>query len=356
MTFRIVLIEDEDLESRRTSIQELNNWEVFAFRPPSNLDITQIIDAHADLFLVDYELDIRQDDDSIANYRGTTLAARIREDRSDVPIVLLTRSNLSLWISEQRTVEAGGTFDCILYKEEHLRDAPAATSTQLASLIHGYKVLRDSTDRSVSGLLALLNTDAIGRENALKALPPNDNWRAAEAARWMRSVLLNYPGVLYDQSHAATALGISTNSFNNDSVLELLERARYSGPFWQEKPLWWHHTLLDIANAFSITTDKTLGLRQGFITAVSKIVGSDLEPSKDTELATGLADTVCYLLNIPVRIEASLPYRPDARPPVMDEARISFKAIRETNDVDENHLDLADRILLEQIQRPPHEH
>ena len=101
MTFRVVLIEDEDRDSLRHTIQELGggDFEVVAFPPPSDLDLTQVLDADGDLYMVDYELDTRQPDDSIANYRGTTLTARLRELISEYPIILLTRSELPSWTS-----------------------------------------------------------------------------------------------------------------------------------------------------------------------------------------------------------------------------------------------------------------
>lgn len=76
-----------------------------------------------------------------------------------------------------------------------------------------------------------------------------------------------------------------------------------------------------------------------------------LEPSRDEETGTTPADTVCYVLGIPIRIENSLPYRPDDRPAIMDEARISFRAIRESNCFDERYLDPADRLLVGEIQK-----
>ena len=353
MTLQIVLIEDQDRESLAAKIRELGDGdlEVVALSPPSDLDLAEVLDANPDLFLIDYELDAQQPDDSIATYRGTTLAARIREERPEFPIVLLTRSQLYLWTSEQRTVKVGRTFDSILYKEEHLREAANATYDQLVSLARGYKVLRESEERTVSSLLDLLRTDDVGREKALEAQLPSDGWKAVEAAHRIRSVLLRYPGVVYDPAHAATALGISNNSFNQPQVLNLLERAKYRGPFDEEKPRWWRHTLFDIANELYTTTEEKLGLGEGFRSMASEKLGLELEPSSDAETGTVPADTVCYLLGIPIRIETSLPYRPDARPPVMDEARVSFKAIRETNLVDENHLDAVSRDLLEEIRQ-----
>ena len=353
MKFRVVLIEDEDRNSLGNVVRELGGggFEVVSFPPPSDLDLTEVLEACGDLYLVDYELDTRQGDQPIANYRGTTLTARLREVISDYPLVLLTRSYLPSWTSIHRVVTAGATFDSVLFKDTDLRSSRQASYERLLSLAHGYKDLREKTDRTVFGLLDSLKTDSVGQEQVLDALPPDDNWTAFEAAKWIRSVLLKYPGVLYDENHAATALGLSVDSFNRQEVLELLETAEYLGPFWQEGRRWWRHNLFDIAYQYDNGSGEPFALRRDFRISVGAVLGLELEPSTDGQNGIGPADTVCYVLGIPVRIESSLPYHPDTRPPIMDEARVSFKAIRETNKVEENLLDVANRSLMREMQK-----
>ena len=353
MIRRIALIEDKDGESLRLSVEQLGegNFQVSLFYPPSDLNLATAMDANADLFLVDYELDTAQEDKSIANYRGTTLAARLRELRPEHPIVLLTRSDLSLWATDHRTVEASSTFDDILYKDQELRTDRAAAKTKLLSLATDYKKLRESFDRSVPTLLGMLRTDEEGQEQSLLSNPPGNGWKAVEVAKWVRSTLIRYPGILYDPIHAATALGISMDSFNNPSVREVLEPAEYQGLFSASEERWWRHTLFQVANQFGETANTGLSLREGFRVAAKLKLGLEVKPAVDEQTGIGTADTVCYCLNIPIRIESSLPYHPDARPRVMDEARVSFKAIRETNDVDESHLDSVHRELMREIQQ-----
>ena len=225
MQIRIVLIDDSQADRDRLSdrISSLGNLEVIALPPPSDLDLSSILDAKADLFLIDYELDTRQPDDSIANYQGMTLAARLREEMQDYPIVLLTRPDLQAWSSAQRIARFGGSIDSIHYKE-NIESHPERTLNKLTSMAEGYKVFRECEERSVASLLDLLKTDEPGQESALRATPPRDGWAAVEAASWIRSVLLGYPGILYDCNHAATALGISIDSFEQPTVLQDLLR------------------------------------------------------------------------------------------------------------------------------------
>ncbi len=356
MIRQIALIEDKDGEPLRLSVEQMGegDFQVSLFHPPSDLNLTTAMDANADLFLVDYELDTAQEDESIANYRGTTLAARLRELKPEHPIVLLTRSDLSLWATDHRTVQASSTFDDILYKDQELRSERANAKIRLLSLAKDYKQLRESSDRSVSTLLGMLQTDEEGREQALLSNPPGNGWKAVEVAKWVRSILIHYPGVLYSPIHAATALGISLGSFNDPSVRNVFEPAKYQGLFCASQERWWRHTLFQVANHFGETAGTGLSLREGFRVAANSKLDLEIELAVDEETGVGPADTVCYCLNIPIRIESSLPYHPDARPRVMDEARVSFKAIRETNDVDESHLDTVHRELMRNIQREGH--
>ena len=352
MTIKLLLIDDEDWINLSKSIRELGDgaFEVDARPPPEDLSLTEVSAASADLYLVDYELDTRQPGQAFVSYRGMTLAARLRELMSEYPIVLLTRSNLPSWTAVQRTAQAGGTFDEILYKDTDLQCDGHATKRRLVALASGYRTLRDDTERSVPGLLKLLRTDEVGREYAREALPPGDGWKGFEAAHWIRTVLLRYPGVLYSVAHAATALGISVQSFCEEPVQELVTDAMYRGPFSEAQPRWWRHTLFDIAYGVCANLEMDVDMREGFRLVGSERLEIELQPSQDVETAIAPADTVCHLLGVPVRIETSLPYQPDVRPKVMEEARVSFKAIRERNDVDEMYVDAGSRERIDEIR------
>lgn len=352
MICKIALIEDKDGENLRLLVQQLGDgdFEVSLFSPRPDLDLREAMGAEPDLYLVDYELDTVQADESIANYRGTTLAARLRELRPEYPVVLLTRSDLSLWTTDHRTAEASSTFDDILYKDKELRTNRTLAKIKLLSLATDYRKLRECSDRSVSSILGLLNTDKEGTEQARLSNPPGSGWKAVEVAKWIRSTLLRYPGVVYGPIHTATALGISLESFNNSLIRDLLEPAEYQGLFCAGQERWWRHTLFQVANRFGETAETGLSMREGFRNAAERKLGLGLGLAIDEQTGTGPADTVCYCLEIPIRIESSLPYHPDARPRVMDEARVSFKAVRETNDVYEDCLDVVHRELMKKIQ------
>ncbi|MDE2935267.1 MAG: hypothetical protein OXP37_00290 [Chloroflexota bacterium] len=354
MRVKIALIDDEDRSRLPSQIQRLDGtiFEVVPLPPPPNLDLRELLVRDADLYLVDYELDTRQRDGTIAPYLGMTLAARLREARPDYPIVLLTRSDLPKWTDAQRTVKTGGSFDDIVYKDTGIGEDPQGTCSKLISLARGYSELRQCSGRTVGELLSLLRTDQTGQISANEALPPPDGWKEFEAAYWVRSVLIRFPGVLYGEAHAATALGLSLGSFRLESIQQILSPAVYSGPFCEEQRRWWRHSIFDIANSYCSVGDSQSSRRGGFRRVASERIGLELEPASDIESGNIPADTVCYVLGEPVRIETSLPYRPDARPPVMEESRVSFRAIRESNEVDENYIGAANRSKLDEIRSP----
>ena len=209
MIIQIVLIEDKDGERLKRAIETFSggDFEVTTFLPPTDLDRAAAFEAEADLYLVDYELDAVQPDESISNYRGTTLAARLRELKPESPIVLLTSKDLLAWTTERRVAEASNIFDDIVYKDQEFRDDTASVKAKLLSLALNYRELRLCGDRSVPALLDLLKTGEEGKEQALLSTPPDSGWKAVEAARWVRSTLLGYPGVVYDCKYAAVALG-----------------------------------------------------------------------------------------------------------------------------------------------------
>ena len=351
MTYKLFLVDDKEADSLVKTLDDLGNgdFDVQGIEPPANLGDLELGVVEVDVLLVDYELDTLQSDGTIANYRGTTFAARVREIYPELPIILVTRSDLEAWRTGKRTVEAVGAFDGVLYKEEHLRKDRKFARDFLISLAEGYRTLRMTSPRTLANLLKLLRTDVAGERYSRAATPPPPYWTAFEASIWIRTVLLNFPGVLYDSVHAATHLGISMESFEAPQVQEILQGARYQGIFHQEAILWWRHRLFDIVNDMSVGTGWSPASRDAFRELANQRLGPTLEPARDVEDETHKADTVCYVLNEPARIATSLPYHPDRRPRIMDEARVSFKAIKENDVVNEDYLDSSSRAIFERI-------
>jgi len=349
---RLNLIDDvrEDGERYARLLARGGQLDVHYFLPSPELDLDALIQPSPDLFLVDYEL-IRQQDGGVhASYLGGTLATAIRERLPDRPIVLLTRRGLIVWDRDRRIVEASQTFDDVVYKEDIDRE-PTSIRKLLVSVAEGFRILREQDRKDWRSLLSVLGaTDDEGRLLS-EAAPPSSDWQVFEAARWIRNVVLAYPGILYDPLHAATALGVERNAFLGRRVQRLVKDAKYSGVFSQPGSRWWRTRLF--ATAEKIVREEGLRrpINRAFAEAFQKRYREELPLARCTYSGETPADWVCYILNEPVKIEYSLVYYPDTRPAVMDDARVSFKAIRESNEVHDELFDAESAKLLEKIRK-----
>jgi len=269
-------------------------------------------------------------------YRGGLLAAAARQEYPETPIVLLTKPRFVS--TELPQAEAlASAYDERLVKSKIVEDS-AWVARMLINLIHGFEELSKVGQKDWHGLLASL--DATGREDELlrSAQPPlrkEGEWRVPEAARWIREVLVKYPGILYDRLHAATALGIEETAFRSQHVQEYFEKSRYTGAFaLVDEPRWWKMRLLVQANEALVDAQMPGDLATKFSDAWKFRTSETLPPSKCVYSREEHADCVCFILESPVMRQYSLPIIPDNRPSVMDTARISFKAVQE-KDFDE---------------------
>jgi hypothetical protein len=97
--------------------------------------------------------------------------------------------------------------------------------------------------------------------------------------------------------------------------------------------------------------DMNLSLQKGFPQAWERENQEKVERSKCIFSGESPAEWVCYILNEPVKIKYSLSYRPDSRPEVMDEARVSFTAIGTSNEVDDELFYPLGRKMLPKIRK-----
>ena len=125
----------------------------------------------------------------------------------------------------------------------------------------------------------------------------------------------------------------------------------YAGPFAPPEGRWWRNRL--ITAALSLWDRDTLGEASlsRFREKWNSSKKSRVRAARCVHSGEEPADCVCFVLRKPVMRKYSLPYRPDNRPAVMEEARVSFKAIQETNDYDERLFAPDARPLVREIQR-----
>lgn len=315
--------------------------------PPSPFDPAKVYATRADLYVLDYELE------KVAKtYEGATLATAIRQHFSEHPIVLLSKRTL---VQPARTRPLSLLFDDILYKDE-LDKHPAAGRRRIISIGEGFAALRSKRRRDVDALLAALGARKIEEHEVLRSVPPLDivsdtnQWSVREIAEWIRRELLTYPGVFYDELHAATVLGVDVSTFRSDRVQALFASSKYDGVFAEIDPKWWRSRLLAGAHTLAVEAGVEPGASQLAFPAALRSKRLRVRLSTCVSCGEHGPEAVCYVLEAPVHIEHSLAYRPDARSAAMDEARVSFKAIRETDRVVDEYLAEEDRVIADELR------
>lgn len=322
--------------------------------PPELPSPDTILAVDPDIVLVDFDLARRQPDGVKATYTGAAFAASIRDKAPAIPVVLVSRGALGKRLESRRDLSSG--FDELIYKEE-IKSDPRRVVRDLVELISGYQVLARTSSLRWTDLLDILGADGEAELEELRlsagtAGPrtSNQQWRVSEAAHWIRGVVLAYPGILLDELYAATLLGVDLQSFSNKRLQSTLATARYTGPFAQ-KDYWWKTRLLALISK-RFAKAGTAGPPQAFVDNWNASQQADkLRRANCVYSKTEVADSVCWVLRRPVKREFSLPYQPDGRPQVMDEARVSFKAIAESAKFREELVPLAYRQLVDARQR-----
>jgi len=326
--------------------------------PPPKWDkLEALVIDPPDLFLIDYELSLVQPNGAKAGYVGSTLAAEIRARLPDCPIVLITRESILNQLdrrTRRQLIEGGQPCDELIFKSM-LDDDLDRTRQMLVTLAEGFRMLGEIDDKRWDALVGLLKAEEEEAELLREAAPPlrEGEWIVTGAADWIRNVVLEYPGILYDPVNVATRLGISVESFMDDLVQELVAPAKYEGVFAPPAGRWWKRRIFRLARAFAREQEASGPQSRAFGEAFRKKFDKELAPAICVWDHKPIADWVCYILEQPVKIKHSLRYYPDSRPMVMDDARVSYRAIRESNKFDEELLDFEGKRLLKEIEELP---
>jgi hypothetical protein len=343
-----VLYFEDDAGDRQAYSRRLTGDDtiVTGHPPPPDLSLEILRDAW-DLFLVDYEL-MGGAAGERANYKGGTLGMNLRERVPEYPVVLFTRRNL-LPQTDEHVLNALQVFDDVVFKGDVDRD-PGEISGRLKRLAEGFGLMRGS-DRTWATGIRLLGAHESEVAQLQEAAPPliGGIWAPSEFARWIVRTLFAYPGPLKDELHAAALLGVATESFRSGPVQELLSDTRYRGVLDPPEGRWWRDRVLRVGRDLVDQMERKGPLFESFAPAVFARSGQALLAAKCVHCGETPADSVCYILRAPVKTEHSLQYYPDPRPSVMEPARVSFKAIRESNDVDEDLIDPNARSLVERL-------
>ncbi len=358
MMVKTVYIDDEDKELKKWKRKfEDDERSKELFKVVSINSQEQTIDellskikTTTELILVDFDLS-KPKNDILLGISGTTLSTALKEKFPDIPAVLFTKKNV--FKIEKYSRQALSGLDNVVYKNEVFQ-ASEDILNQLHALAVGFKNLRKKQSQKWDDILKVIKAPQIDHDILKLSNPPlplGHNWSVSEVAKWIRKILIKYPGILYDPIHSATFLGLSESEFLSEKTKEIFAKAKYSGVFAPGKGRWWKSELRRIAISKMIKKERELPLYLGFPSALERIRETQVERSKCIYSGETPADWVCYILNKPVKIKYSLAYRADPRPKVMDEARVSFKAIKTSNEVNNELFDPLGRDMLKQIRK-----
>jgi CheY-like chemotaxis protein len=338
------LLIDDNQHDRELFARLLTKRGVLSVEPQSyagDSNLLSLVETKAcDVVLVDYQLVEQKLPKPSAPQLGSTVAAFLRERMPNTPVLLITRGSLFRRFGLAGTEDESASFDDIFVKDDVSR-SPARYRDEVLAIVRGFARLRRVAPyREWDVLCKLLGaseheTVLLRDAGPLRVPIDNEGWRVQAAARWVRRTLLRYPGILYNGLYAASALGLSETSFRTPAIQKWFEKARYTGPFAPSDGAWWKNRLIDKALSFLAKSGQQTSAVFRFGSTWNACKRASLRLSRCIVDGTSPAECVCHILLKPVKRSNSLPYRPDNRPSVMDEARVSFTAVRESQDFDE---------------------
>ena len=313
--------------------------------------LEELKDHNPELILIDFKLN-KPKAGVLIGISGVALSAALRENFPDIPLVLFTRRDVFKIENYSYSEKILVNLDKILYKSDAFNEG---SLDSLYGLAIGFKKLRETKSKKWIDLFKLIGAPEEEYERLRLSNPYSSKkeWSVLDAADWIRKILIKYPGILYDPIHSATFLGISERAFLSTQIKKFFDEAKYKGVFAPPEGRWWRSRLQEIA--VSIMNDKeiNLPLNKGFPFSWERTYKESIEKSKCIFSGESYPEWVCYILKKPVMIKYSLSYRPDSRPEVMDEARVSFEAIITSNDVEDELFCPSGKELLEKIRKIP---
>lgn len=364
MKIRTLYIDDVDGDLRKykakfdTDERSKSRFKIATCRTPTSTeDYKEVEKERPELILVDFDLTRPNANGKVPGISGVTLSTELRQKFPETPIVLFTRKNVFKIQDYSNIKQTLSSIDKYIYKNE-LFKLDTLFLDFLYELAIGFKKLRERKSKNWDDLLKILKAPESDYDNLKLSNPPIASerrtiWSVSEAAKWIREILITYPGILYDAVHSAIFLGISKNAFLTDDVQQLFSKAKYSEIFKPPESRWWKSKLLEIAISKMNRKERDLPVREGFSLAWERTKKTQIEKSKCVFSGESPAEWVCYILNKPVMIKYSLSYKPDSRPLVMNEARVSFEAIRTSNEVNDDLFDLLGQKMLAEIRKIP---
>ena len=362
---KAIYVDDEHDDNYTTTIKKLleaSDVDCELRNPP--LDLSEVDEWKLDMFIIDFDLASAQVEGRHIGYRGNTLATELRNKKPFCPIVLVSRRNIIQGYSPHLTTDRSDV-DLILFKNDVLGNEKKI-SQQILALHDGYTQLAElkkQENRPWSLVLDKLGASEDERMKLREAFPPIDeersdkkrrygkkhHWYIPTTIEWIRTVILGYPGILYDSLHASVRLGITEESFLSNAVQESFTDAKYVGLLAGFGKRWWADRLVRIAKQTMGDAGVDGPVSAGFAEAFNWKTGEILEPARCLVDSEPIADQICYVYEKPVKRQNSILYYPDSRPPIMDVARVSKNAIKDSDRFDEDLVDASSYDVVEEL-------
>jgi hypothetical protein len=358
MKIKTIYIDDEDSELKRykrnfeNDKNAKNQFEIITLNSQKEIGtlLNEVKAENPELMLVDFDLTKPTKEGLLIGISGLALSTALREEFPDVPIVLFTK--IDFLNIQKLNPKLLYNLDETIYKSDVLKE-DGKNLDILHKLAIGYKELRNAESKTWINLLKIIGAPEIDYDVLKLSEPPTiseTGWSVFDAADWIRNTLIKYPGILYGPVNSATFLGISKDAFLSNPIQELFSDAKYSTVFAPREGRWWKSKLQEIAESIMGEHERDLVVRKGFPMAWERINDISVERSKCVDCGKSPVEWVCYILKEPVMIECSLRYNPDSRPSIMDEARVSYKAIRTSNEVKDDKFDPIEYDMLQEIR------
>lgn len=170
--------------------------------------------------------------------KGSSVAASIRESWPECPIVCVSAIDVNEVDSQQK----------MLYEEIFSADKISSHYLKILSIAESYQNIKDDRPTEVNGILRLLEVPLMDSRKIASIFPLHnyhDKSLAVEISKWVRKVLIQRPGFLYDRLRLSTLIGVKIESFHK--VEKYFENSKYRGVFSNlEDERWWKSESLAI--------------------------------------------------------------------------------------------------------------
>jgi hypothetical protein len=293
------------------------------------------LDEGYDVVLLDYRLDDRPEDRVITvNYRGGTVAAALKEQLPQVPLVLVTTAD-KFEASLEHNARVRRLFDLMVLKEELLTplEQRRLIANDIKDLAMGYRYISQCVGMPLAQeadgwdvVANLMEATASERKHFVESHANLAPTGILEIAEWLLRDVLEFPGFLLDDRETAVRLGINENSFARTEVQEWLAPAQYSGPFSELRRRWWsgrvQERLREVAGPDSVDDS---GRRTSAIAASIKV--PELQADQCVWCGSGLISRACSICLQAVDPWHQLVGNLDQRPRWAEPAVICYRCI-----------------------------